>query len=105
MPIDSWEDAADTTSPSPTQETTTPDDEEEDTSESDNIKKKKKVIVEEEELKKEPINVIFIGHVGKSNPTCITVYTISKTGYYRVIMSITDHSRWSILTRVHRGAR
>ncbi|KAB7493688.1 Eukaryotic peptide chain release factor GTP-binding subunit ERF3A [Armadillidium nasatum] len=73
VPADSWEEAADAATPSPSRETPpTPDEDDEDEpSESDTIekKKKKKPIEEEEEtFKKEPVNVIFIGHVdaGKS---------------------------------------
>lgn len=70
VPADSWEEAADAATPSPSRETPpTPDEDDEDEpSESDTIekKKKKKPIEEEEEtFKKEPVNVIFIGHVGK----------------------------------------
>lgn len=68
---DSWEEAADAATPSPTRETPpspptpgTPD--EDDDEDSDEIKKpKKKPLDEDDSLpKKEPVNVIFIGHVG-----------------------------------------
>lgn len=76
-PADSWELAADAQTPSPSQETpptpqtphtpaSTPEDEGED---EDGIPRSKKVVADEEEtMKKEPVNVIFIGHVdaGKS---------------------------------------
>ncbi|KAK8750390.1 hypothetical protein OTU49_014806 [Cherax quadricarinatus] len=76
IPADSWEEAADAATPSPSRETPpspstpgTPDDEDDD-EDSDEIKKpKKKPLDEDDSLpKKEPVNVIFIGHVdaGKS---------------------------------------
>ncbi|CAL4100763.1 unnamed protein product [Meganyctiphanes norvegica] len=73
---DSWEEAADANTPSPSKESPstplTPDDDDEDDEDDDSekLRKKKKPPVELEELafKKEPVNVIFIGHVdaGKS---------------------------------------
>lgn len=73
IPADSWELAADAATPSPSQETppspptpTTPDGDEDE----ENECVKKKVVLEDEDqlVKKEPVNVIFIGHVdaGKS---------------------------------------
>ena len=66
-PADSWEEAADAATPSPSRETPpTPDDDDLDEEELEKKKKKKKVIDEEDSTeKKEPVNVIFIGHVGK----------------------------------------
>lgn len=67
VPADSWEEAADAATPSPSRETPpTPEDgDDEDQSESDAVDKKKKPAEDEEEgTKKEPVNVIFIGHVG-----------------------------------------
>ncbi|XP_071515694.1 eukaryotic peptide chain release factor GTP-binding subunit ERF3A isoform X2 [Panulirus ornatus] len=75
IPADSWEEAADAATPSPSRETPptpptpgTPD--EDDDEDSDELKKpKKKTLDEDDSLpKKEPVNVIFIGHVdaGKS---------------------------------------
>ncbi|XP_050716028.1 eukaryotic peptide chain release factor GTP-binding subunit ERF3A-like [Eriocheir sinensis] len=75
VPADSWEEAADAATPSPNRETPptpptpgTPD--EDDDEDSDEIKKPKKKPLDEDDSapKKEPVNVIFIGHVdaGKS---------------------------------------
>ncbi|XP_064113199.1 eukaryotic peptide chain release factor GTP-binding subunit ERF3A-like isoform X1 [Macrobrachium nipponense] len=76
VPADSWEEAADAATPSPSQETppspptpATPDDDEDEDADSEGTRKiKKKPIEEDESSKKEPVNVIFIGHVdaGKS---------------------------------------
>lgn len=71
VPADSWEEAADAATPSPNRETPptpptpgTPDEDEEE--DSDEIKKPKKKPLDEDDSapKKEPVNVIFIGHVG-----------------------------------------
>ena len=72
VPADSWEEAADAATPSPSQETppspptpATPDDDEDEDADSEGTRKiKKKPIEEDENSKKEPVNVIFIGHVG-----------------------------------------
>lgn len=72
---DSWEEAADAATPSPNRETPptpptpgTPD--EDDEEDSDEIKKPKKKPLDEDDSapKKEPVNVIFIGHVGECYP-------------------------------------
>ncbi|XP_068220846.1 eukaryotic peptide chain release factor GTP-binding subunit ERF3A isoform X2 [Palaemon carinicauda] len=75
-PADSWEEAADAATPSPSQETSpspptpaTPDEDDDEDADSEGTRKmKKKPIEEDESSKKEPVNVIFIGHVdaGKS---------------------------------------
>ena len=71
---DSWEEAADAATPSPSHSAhssstpQTPDDEEEeaDDSEMEEKKKKKKPVeIADDEPTKEPVNVIFIGHVGE----------------------------------------
>ena len=62
-PVDSWEGLGDSGG-------TTPEgDEEEDSSESEKKKKSKKIVIKNEDdgIKKEHINVIFIGHVGMFN--------------------------------------
>lgn len=76
VPADSWEEAADAATPSPSQETppspptpATPDEDDDEDADSEGTRKiKKKPIEEDESSKKEPVNVIFIGHVdaGKS---------------------------------------
>lgn len=72
---DSWEEAADAATPSPSHSADTsstphtPEDDEDadDDSEMEDKKKKKKaVVITDEGPIKEPVNVIFIGHVGES---------------------------------------